>query len=68
MNQNLLIVGAGIYGVVAKEVAESMNCFEEIDFVDDHAKATPNGVPVIGTTADLDELATDYRYSIVAIL
>ena len=63
MNQNLLIVGAGIYGVVAKEIAESMNCFEKIDFVDDHA----NGVSVIGTTADLDELATDYSYLIVAI-
>ena len=67
MNKNLLIVGAGIYGVVAKEIAESMNCFDKIDFVDDRAKATPNGIRVIGTTDDLDELATDYSNIIVAI-
>ena len=33
--KNLLIIGAGQYGVVAKEIAESMKCFEKIDFVDD---------------------------------
>lgn len=35
MNNNLLIVGAGIYGVVAKEITESMGYFEKIAFVDD---------------------------------
>lgn len=48
MNQNLLIIGAGIYGLVAKEIAESMGCFRQIDFVDDGAKKTPDGTPVIG--------------------
>ena len=33
--KNLLIIGAGQYGMVAKEIAESMKCFEKIDFVDD---------------------------------
>lgn len=46
MNQNLLIIGAGIYGLVAKEIAESMGCFRQIDFVDDGAKKTPDGTPV----------------------
>jgi len=67
MNKNLLIVGAGIYGIVAKEIAESMNCFEKIAFVDDEKETTPNGIEVIGTTADLDELATEYSNIIVAI-
>lgn len=67
MNKNLLIVGAGIYGVVAKEIAESMKCFEKIAFVDDSKKETPNGIEVIGTCADIDELAVEYNNIIVAI-
>lgn len=67
MNNNLLIVGAGIYGVVAEEIAESMECFGKIAFVDDNTKTTPNGIEVIGTTDDLDELACEYSNIIVAI-
>ncbi len=67
MNKNLLIVGAGIYGVVAKEIAESMNCFEKIDFVDDNRKETLNGIKVIGTCADIENLAATYNNIIVAI-
>lgn len=32
MNNNLLILGAGQYGMIAKEIAESMNCFEKNRF------------------------------------
>lgn len=67
MIQNLLIVGAGIYGLVAKEIAESMGCFLRIDFVDDSAKETPDGTPVIGTTQDLPELPKRYANVVVAI-
>ena len=67
MIQNLLIIGAGIYGLVAKEIAESMGCFCRIDFVDDGAKETPDGNPVIGTTKDLAELAKRYANVVVAI-
>ena len=67
MNKNLLIVGAGIYGLVAKEVAESMGCFLRIDFVDDGAKETPDGTQVIGTTKDLPELSKRYANVVVAI-
>ncbi len=67
MNNNLLIIGAGIYGLVAKEIAESMNCFDKIEFVDDENKETPNGIPTIGTCADLQQLSLDYSNVIVAI-
>ena len=67
MIQNLLIVGAGIYGLVAKEIAESMGCFLRIDFVDDGAKETPDGTPVIGTTKDLPELSKRYANVVIAI-
>lgn len=67
MNKNLLIVGAGIYGLVAKEIAESMGCFKHIAFVDDGAVQTPDGMPTIGTTKDLAFLSDKYSYVIVAI-
>jgi len=41
LNKNLLIVGAGIYSVVAFEIATEMGCFDKIDFIDDTKKATP---------------------------
>lgn len=67
MNQNLLIIGAGIYGLVAKEIAEAMGCFEKIAFVDDGAEETPNGIPVIGTSKDLASLSGEYNNTVVAI-
>lgn len=36
MKKNLLILGAGQYGQVAKETAEAMQCFDKIDFLDDN--------------------------------
>ena len=67
MNKNLLIIGAGTYGVVASEIAADMGCFEKIDFVDDERKTTPNGIDVVGTTQDIDELAIQYSNIIIAI-
>lgn len=67
MIQNLLIIGAGIYGLVAKEIAESMGCFLRIDFVDDSAKEAPDGTLVIGTTQDLAELSKRYANVVVAV-
>lgn len=67
MNKNLLIIGAGTYGIVASEIAADMECFEKIDFVDDERKTTPNGIDVVGTTQDIDELALQYSNIIVAI-
>lgn len=67
MNKNLLIVGAGTYGVLAYEIAKDMGCFEKIDFVDDVRKTTPNEIEVIGITKDIAELAVEYSNIIVAI-
>lgn len=67
MNKNLLIVGAGIYGVLASEIAADMGCFEKIAFVDDNAKTTPNGIVVIGTIAEMNSIAVEYSNVIVAI-
>lgn len=35
MKDNLLILGAGQYGCLVKEIAEAMDCFGIIDFLDD---------------------------------
>lgn len=45
----LLIFGAGQYGFVAKETAEAMGCFEQIDFLDD---TSPMAVGHLDDVAD----------------
>lgn len=35
MSRKLLILGAGQYGQLAREVAMSMNCYDGISFLDD---------------------------------
>ncbi len=67
MDNSLLIVGSGIYGVVAYEVACEMNCFDKIDFVDDEKKVTLNGKKVICEFDDIKKLEGQYSYAIVAI-
>lgn len=67
MKNNLLIIGASTYGVVAYEIAEDMRCFGKIDFVDDERLTTPNGIKVIGTTQDINRLASEYDNIIVAV-
>ena len=58
---NLLILGAGQYGQVAKEIAESMGCFAKIDFLDD------NNEIAIGKINDYKKFASDYSYFSVAL-
>lgn len=67
MDKNLLIVGAGMYAMVAAEIAADMGCYEKIGFVDDKAKTLLNGVPVVGTTRDIDRLTGEYSNIIIAI-
>ena len=55
----LLILGAGQYGLVAKEVAEVMGCFTQIDFLDDHSEIA------IGKLNDIDNI--EYDVDFVAI-
>ena len=58
--KSLLIIGAGQYGVLAKEMAESMGAFEKVGFVDDN-------LPALGKIKDLSALKKDYDSVIVAI-
>lgn len=60
-HSKLLILGAGQYGQVAKEVAESMGCFEKIAFLDDKSEIA------IGKLSDYKRLSADYNYAFVAI-
>ena len=59
--KNLLIIGAGQYGMVAKEIAESMGCFERIDFVDDVSEFA------VCKIADIDKLVHEYDSAVVAL-
>ncbi len=59
--QNLLIFGAGQYGMVAKETAEAMSCFDKIDFLDD------NNPIAVGKLSDFAGLYPKYTHAIVAI-
>ena len=60
-DKKLLIIGAGQYGMVTKETAESMNCFEQIDFLDDKNPIS------IGKISQYKEFVDEYKYAIVAI-
>ncbi|MBO5939077.1 MAG: hypothetical protein J6Q82_06220 [Clostridia bacterium] len=67
MNKNLLIVGAGTYSLVAKEIAESMCCFDKIQFVDDQATVASDGSAVFGKIDDIKRLSSDFSSVVVAI-
>lgn len=60
-NKNLLIVGVGQYGCVAREIAEDMRSFDKISFLDDKNESA------IGTLADMDRFVDEYTYAFVAI-
>ena len=66
-NGGLIIIGAGVYSTVAKEIAEDMACFSEIVFVDDRRSETPDGSKVVCTVNDLKALSKNYRNVVVAI-
>lgn len=67
MNKNLLIVGAGAYGVVTSDIAYDMGIFDKVDFVDDELESTATGVRVIGKVKDLAALNCEYSNIIVAV-
>ena len=58
---NLLIIGAGQYGCVAKETAEAMGCYDKISFIDN------NSPLAIGKTDEVEFFLTDYANAFVAI-
>ncbi len=70
MKKNLLILGAGEYGTVVKEIAESMNVFDKISFLDDSYNGQELLVGdsrVIGCIADLKSFDGEYDCAIPAI-
>ena len=67
MSTQLLIIGAGVYGLVAKEIAESMGCFDTIAFADDAAHQLPDGTTVVGKVTDIGQLGTQFSHAVVAI-
>ena len=58
---NLLIVGAGQYGIVTKEIAESMNFFDNISFLDD------NSSNAIDRIENYKKYINEYKYLVIAI-
>ena len=67
LNNNLLIVGAGVYGVVASEIAADMGCFGKIDFLDDAREVAANGKTVIGNTEQIEKFSGQYGNIVIAI-
>lgn len=68
MNKNLLILGAGQYGQVAKEIAESMGCFERISFLDDRFEGDINERSgIVGKLGEYKKFLMDYTHAFVAI-
>lgn len=57
----LLILGAGQYGMVAKEIAGSMHTFDKIDFLDD------NNPIAVGKLDEYEKFKTEYDSAAVAI-
>ena len=59
--KKLLIIGAGQYGAVASETAETMGCFSKISFLDD------NNPVAIGKLSELETFVQEYANVFVAI-
>lgn len=60
-NNSLLILGAGQYGMVAKEIADSSGSFGKIAFLDDENKIA------IDSLGNYGLYAGEYKYAVVAI-
>ena len=67
MSRRLLIVGAGEYGLVAKEIADETKAFDFVAFVDDRGRGVSENMSVLGTTEQLGDLAEEFDCAVVAI-
>jgi UDP-N-acetylbacillosamine N-acetyltransferase len=71
MKKNLLILGAGQFGTVVKEIAESLGVFEKIAFLDDtFGREEYEGdyhEQSIGKLDQYEEFRADYNYALVSI-
>lgn len=64
MKKKLLLVGAGGFGRVVLEHASQ---FYDCAFLDDGETPVVDGVPIIGSTKDIENLYDEYRYLVVSI-
>lgn len=53
--KNLLIIGAGGHGKVCAEIAENMNKWKKIYFIDDNLKGFVNDFEIKGTISNLND-------------
>lgn len=58
---NLLILGAGQYGMVAEEIAEATGAYDKVEFLDDKSPLA------IGMLRDFESFVGQYTAAIVAI-
>ena len=58
---NLLIIGAGQYGVMIKESARALNIYDKIAFLDD------NSDEALGKISEYEKFVQTYKCAIVAI-
>lgn len=61
LNNNLLILGAGGYGHVVREIAEDSGIFDKIDFLDDSSPLA------IGKFGDAEKFLKGYPNAVVAL-
>ncbi len=61
MSDNLLILGAGQYGMLVREVASSTGRFNRIDFLDDANDIAVGRIDAYG------DFVAEYKYAFVAI-
>ena len=59
--EKLLILGAGQYGALVYEIAQSMGLYEKVDFLDD------NNEIAIGKIAEYPDFLNEYKNAVVAI-
>ncbi len=67
MNRNLLILGAGLCGMSAREIAQHMGCFEKVNFLDDNITEIPDGTKILGAINSFENFANEYSNIFVAI-
>lgn len=62
----LIIIGAGGHGKVLCDIAEKLNKYDGIAFLDDNAEGERLGYPIIGKVSDAEKYTSDGEF-IVAI-
>lgn len=62
MKDKLIIIGAGGHGKVVADVAQNMNTYKEIFFLDDSAQGETLGIPIIGNSEQCNEWIDEADY------